>query len=148
MIWEKRIRYLSWLCFLLMFVPLVIVVYSAAIETEDPPVAAIAALIFFSMLFAIFQFGSFVVGGAEKEVIRKKGIAAKATIISVSDTGTMINNQPLLRIELAVQPPYDERFTATVEYVVPYSVLPQVQPGMAVRVFYLEETKEVALADL
>lgn len=148
MVWETRIRYLSWLCFLLMFVPLVIVVYSAAIETEEPPVAAIAALIFFSMLFAIFQFGSFVIGGAEKETIRKKGIAATATIISVSDTGTMINNQPLLRIELDVQPPYNERFTATVEYVVPYSALPRVQPGNVLKVYYVEESKEVALADL
>jgi len=53
-----------------------------------------------------------------------------------------------MQIELEVQPPYDSRFTTTVEYVVPFSFLVQLQPGTVVKVYYLEETKEVALADL
>ena len=148
MVWEKRVRFLSWICFGLILVPLAVVVYSAAAETEEAPVIALALLFTFSILFAVLRVASLVIRGIEKENIKKKGIAAKATIISVSDTGTMINNQPQLSIELEVQPPYDSQFRVTVEYIVPYSALPQVQPGRTVRVFYIEETKEVALADL
>jgi hypothetical protein len=131
-----------------MWIPLGGMVYSAVTETEDPPLASLAAFFLFVSLFAALQVGSFGIGWLEKEKIRKKGISAKAIVLTVSDTGTMVNNQPLLRIGLEVQPPYDSRFTATVEYIVPYSFLPQVQPGSMLQVFYLEETKEVALADL
>lgn len=148
MVWEKRARLLSWVFFALMWIPLAIVVYSAVMEEPEPPVPAFAALILFVLLFTFLQAGSFVIGWREKEAIRAKGVPAKATIMGVSDTGTMVNDQPLLRIELEVQPPYDSRFTTTVEYIVPYSVLPQMVPGKVIQVFYLEETKEVALADL
>jgi hypothetical protein len=148
MVWEERLRRISWVFFIVMWVPLGVVVYSAVREAEDPPVEALAAVFLFVILFAVLQIGSFGIGWLEKEKIRKKGIPAKATILSVSDTGTMVNNQPLLRIGLEVHPPYDSRFTAMVEYVVPYSFLPQVQPGNTLQVFYLEDTKEVAIADL
>jgi hypothetical protein len=148
MVWEERLRRISWVFFIVMWIPLGVVVYSAVTEAEDPPVEALAAVFLFVILFAVLQIGSFGIGWLEKEKIRKKGIPAKATILSVSDTGTMVNNQPLLRIGLEVQPPYDSRFTATVEYIVPYSFLPQVQPGNKLQVFYLEDTKEVAIADL
>ena len=148
MVWEKRMRLISWAFFILMWVPLAVVVYSAATESEEPPFLALAALFLFVILFAVFQVGSFGIGWLEKEKIRKKGIPAKATIISLADTGTMVNDQPLMKIELEVQPPYDSRFVATVEYIVPYSFLPQVQPGNTLQVFYLEDTKDVAIADL
>jgi hypothetical protein len=148
MVWEKRVRRISWVFFILMWIPLGIVVFSAVTEVEEPPVTALAALFLFVILFAVFQIGSFGIGWLEKEKIKKKGITAKATILSVSDTGTMVNNQPLLSIELEVHPSYDSRFVATIEYVVPYSFLPQVQPGNTLQVYYSEETKEVALADL
>jgi len=148
MAWEQRVRRISWIVFLLMWVPLAGVVWSAITESEEPPILAIAAIFLSVILFAVFQVGSFGIGWLEKEKTRKKGIPAKASVLSVSDTGTMVNNQPLLRIGLEVQPPYDSRFTATVEYIVPYSFLPQVQPGNTLQVFYLEDTKDVAIADL
>lgn len=148
MVWEKRMRRISWVFFALMWIPLAIVVYAAVMEEPEPPVPAFAALIISVLLFAFLQAGSFVVGWREKAGIRARGVPAKATITGVSETGTTVNNQPLIRIELEVQPPYDSRFMTTVEYLVPYTSLTELQPGKVVRVFYLEETKEVALADL
>lgn len=148
MVWEQRVRRTSWIFFILMWIPLAGVVWSAITGSEEPPFPAIAALFLSVILFAVFQAGSFGIGWLEKEKIRKKGIPAKATVLTVSDTGTMVNNQPLLRIGLEVQPPYDSRFVATVEYIVPYSFLPQVQPGNTLQVFYREDTKDVAIADL
>lgn len=148
MVWEQRVRRISWIFFFLMWIPLAGMVWSAITESEEPPILAIAAIFLSLILFAALLVGSFVIGRLEKEKIRKKGIPAKAVVLTVSDTGTMVNNQPLLRIGLEVQPPYDSRFTATVEYIVPYSFLPQVQPGNTLQVFYLEDTKDVAIADL
>jgi hypothetical protein len=148
MVWEQRVRRISWIFFFLMWIPLVFVIYAAVTETEEPPVEALVLFFGLMVLFAILLIGSFGIGSLEKDRIRRSGIPAKATVLTVSDTGTMVNNQPLLRIGLEVQPPYDSRFVATVEYVVPYSFLPQVQPGNTLQVFYLEDTKEVAIADL
>lgn len=148
MVWEKRARRLSWVFFILMWIPLAFVIYAAVMEEEEPPVAALALFFAFCMLFAFLQVGSFGIGWLEKNAIKKKGTPAKATVLRVSETGTTVNDKPLLRIELEVQPPYDSRFTATVEYVVPYTYLAQLQAGNKLEVFYIEDTKEVALADL
>lgn len=148
MVWEKRVRLGAWICFALMGVPLVFVVYAAVTDTEEPPVPALVLLFSLCILFAILLFGSFGIGRREKERIKKTGIPAKATIISVSETGTSINDQPLVRIGLEVQPPYDSRFVTTMEYILPHSAVPQMQPGAKVMVYYIEGSTEVALADL
>ena len=149
MVWEKRIRSLSWVCFLLMWIPLGLIVYTGITEGDENVMnMAMVPFVVLCILFAVSQIGSFGVGWLEREKIRKKGIPAKATIVSVADTGTMINNQPLLSIELDVHPPCDSPFRTTVEYVVPYSALPQVQPGTTIQVYYIEGSAEVALADL
>jgi len=67
------------------------------------------------IIFTILLFCSFTVGRLEKENIKKKGIPAKAAILQVSETGTRINDQPLVKIEPEAQPPYDSRFVTTVE---------------------------------
>jgi hypothetical protein len=148
MVWEQRMRRISWIFFTLMWIPLAVVIYAAVTGEPEPPVPAIAALILSILLFAFLLAGSYVVGGYEKAAIRANGIPAKATITAVSDTGTRVNNRPVIRIELDVSPPYDSRFNATVEYIVPRTTRDRFQPGMIVPVFYMDATKEVALADL
>jgi hypothetical protein len=148
MVWEQRARQLSWIFFILMGIPLAVVIWSAVRETEEPPLEALVLFFALCMLFAFLQAGSFAIGWFEKKQIKKNGTPARATILSVSETGTRVNDRPLFRIELEVQPPYDSRFVTIVEYVVPYSYLTQLQAGNKVPVFYLEDSKEVALADL
>ncbi|MDD1683863.1 MAG: hypothetical protein LUO98_08525 [Methanoregula sp.] len=147
MVWERRMRRFAWVTFFMMWVPLAVVIWSAVTDTGEPPVEALVLFFGLMMLFAILLVGSFGIGSLEKDRIKRSGIPAKATILSVSETGTTINDQPLVRIELEVQPPYDSRFTATAEYVLSYLVLKDLPVGKKVPVFYLEDTKEVALAD-
>lgn len=141
-------RRFAWVLFFLMWFPLAFVIYAAVTETGEPPVEALVLFFGLMMLFAILLIGSFGIGSLEKDRIKRSGIPAKATILSVSETGTTINDQPLVRIELEVQPPYDSRFAAVVEYILPYADRQGLQAGKKVPVFYLEDTKEVALADL
>ena len=140
-------RRFAWVTFFMMWVPLAVVIWSAVTDTGEPPVEALVLFFGLMMLFAILLVGSFGIGSLEKDRIKRSGIPAKATILSVSETGTTINDKPLVRIELEVQPPYDSRFTATAEYVLSYLVLKDLPVGKKVPVFYLEDTKEVALAD-
>lgn len=148
MVWERRMRSASWICFALLWIPVAVIIAAAATEQEEPPVLAIAALFCCVILFAFLQAGSLLVGRYEKEQIKRTGIPAKAIVQSIGETGTRVNGRPLLRIGLEVPPPYDTVFTTTVEYLVPYPDLPDLQPGKKVAVFYLETTREVALADL
>lgn len=149
MAWEERVRLLSWVVFTVMWIPLAIMI-STAVTGGDEENIAFAIIPFFVLciLFALLLVGSFGIGRLEKDNIRKKGIPANATIISVMDTGWLINNQPKLCMELDVHPPCDSAFRTTVEYVVPHPFLPQLQPGTTVKVYYIEGTTEVALAGL
>jgi hypothetical protein len=130
-----------------MWIALGFVIIAALTDEDEPPVAALVLFFGLCLLFAILQFGSFTVGRLEKENIKRTGIPAKAVILSVSETGTRLNDQPLLKIEPEVQPPYDSRFTTTVEYIVPYLESLHLQPGKKVPVYYIDGTTEVALAD-
>ena len=146
--WDQRLRRISWVFFTLMWPAVAAVSISAIMEEEEPPLPAITLLFSCAMLFAFLQVGSFFVGWREREQIKATGIPAKATILNITTTGTEVNDEPLIRIELEVQPSYDERFVTIVEYVVPYSSLSSMQPGNIVRVFYREGTKEVAIEGL
>ena len=147
MAWDQRLRRISWLFFFLMWPAVALVAISAIMEEEDPPLPAIAALFSCAILFALLQVGSFFVAWRERERIKATGIPAKATILNITATGTEVNDEPLIRIELEVQPPYAPRFTTTVEYLVPSFPLPDLQKGAVLRVFWLDGTEEVAIAD-
>lgn len=148
MVWEKMVRRFSWVCFFLMWIALGFMIVAALTDEDEPPVAAMILFFSLCLLFAILQFGSFTIGRFEKENIKKKGIPATAVILSVAETGTRLNDQPLLKIELEVQPPYGSRFMTTVEYVLSYSDMSELEPGKKIPVYYIDGTTDVALADL
>jgi hypothetical protein len=149
MVWEERVRRIAWISFALMWIPVAYLVYLAAIDApEDSIYPAMPVFLVFCIGFALLLAGSFGIGWFERENIKKKGIPATATILSVSDTGWTVNDQPKLSICLDVRPLYEPRFLKTVEYVVPYAYLPQLKEGNKVPVLYIEGTDQVALADL
>lgn len=145
--WEKRVRFLSWVCFFLMWVAVIwYMTVSHGYEGIDDP--RILPFFAFLGLFLVLQLGAISIDRLEKESIRRDGIEARATIISYESTGRLIRNKPELKIALDVQPPYEKRFTTTIEQIVPYGDLHNVQPGIVVRVFYQPGTTRVTLADL
>jgi len=149
MVWEERARRFAWVFFAIMWIPVAYLVYLAMIDApEEMTYPVMPLFIFFCTGFALLLAGSFGIGWFERENIKKKGIPATATILSVSDTGWTVNDRPKLSICLDVYPPYEPRFLKTVEYVVPYSFLPQLQEGKKIPVLYIEGTDQVALADL
>lgn len=75
---------MSWVFFFLMWIAIGVVVFAAVTDTEEPPVTALVFASGMCIIFTILLFGSFTVGRLEKENIKKKGIPAKATILSIS----------------------------------------------------------------
>ena len=148
MVWDTRVRYAAWICFGLFFVSIALIIYDS-LTGKDPASEDFLTYSFVILinLFIVLMFASYGIGWLEKRSIRKKGTLAPATVLGVSDTGVYINSQPVFKFELDVHPPYDEPFHATAEYRVPFSGIPQVQPGAQLQVYYIPGTKEVVIAE-
>jgi hypothetical protein len=66
--------------------------------------------------------------------ILQDGIAAQARIVSVRQTGVMLNHQPQIAFELEVQPPGGAPYQVQAKAVIPMINIPQFQPGAEVPV--------------
>lgn len=147
--WELWLRRAAWGSFLLMWVPFgQMILAGAGDEDRGHFIRPLLLFVLLCGLFIILFFLSFRVGRFEKDRLRRTGIPAKATVISIRKTGTSINDQPLMAIELEVHHPYGARFRATAEYFMPYPPPPEFSPGRMVQVFFLEDTREVAVDGL
>lgn len=68
------------------------------------------------------------------QTILQNGIPAQATIRQVWQTGTFINENPQVGMQLEVRPPGGAPYIAQVNVVVPLINIPQFQPGTVVPV--------------
>ena len=94
-----------------------------------------------SCIFSVVIFG--VVGyviwrvmkgmGPNREIL-KTGIPARAIIRQVWQTGTFVNMNPQVGLQLEVQPPTGSPYMAQVNVVVPMVNIPQFQPGVTLPV--------------
>jgi len=58
--------------------------------------------------------------------LTQTGIPAKATVLKIEDTGAMINYDPVVRMQLKVQPDYGAGFETAAETVVSKIAVPRV----------------------
>ncbi len=76
------------------------------------------------------------------------GLAAKAKIIDISDTGVTVNQNPMVKFLLEVQPADGKPFQVTVKSIISRLDVPQFQPGVEVPVVYNPKNpKEVAIGE-
>jgi hypothetical protein len=75
-------------------------------------------------------------GSAERKRILATGTQAQATIVRIWETGTRINNQPLVGFELQVQPYGAPPYTAQTQMVISALQIPSIQPGTVVHCKY------------
>ncbi|HRN51604.1 MAG TPA: hypothetical protein PLC52_08720 [Anaerolineales bacterium] len=80
--------------------------------------------------------------------LQATGTAATATVVSLSQTGTYINRNPMVRIVLEVHPPNGSPFHTEAERLTTLVDLPRLQPGASVSVRYDPETLDAAIVDL
>lgn len=119
----------------------------------QPSGASTLTMVSFILTFGVMLaamaliFGAPLLAGLQNRKILRSGRAAPARILSVTQTGTYINQNPVVRFTLEVQPADGMPFEAEAERLVYQTQIPQFQPGSAVPVRYDPETLEVAISD-
>lgn len=71
---------------------------------------------------------------AKAEYLAENGIQGEATVINITDTGTRINDNPRIHIDLEIRLEGYDPYQLRKSMVVPLIRLPQVQPGQMVQV--------------
>lgn len=109
----------------------------------------ISVIITFGMMFLsmALTFGAPLLGSLSRRKVLKSGRAGTARIVSANNTGTYVNNQPLVRFVLEVQRDDGSPFQAETEKIVGMTQLAQFQPGAAINVHYDPDTLETAISD-
>ncbi len=151
---SSLMRRVGWICFIAMWVPFTgVFIGMIGLPSGEYAWAELPILTRYSMLatggfFAatfIFLFGAPVVSWLNNRVVLDEGIAADAEILQIWDTGTTINNHPVVRFLVRVRPEGEPEFDAEAEKLVSRVRVPQYQPGSLVRVKYDPESFQVAL---
>ncbi len=151
MTWDKTMRLVAWACFGLMWIALAIFVIR---HPRDPtfedmiPVIVFLVLLFAFIILLILSFiGPLFIAYRESRLVREQGILVPAVIREVADTGISINKQPVLEMTVTVHPPHEAAFGAKVRQIIPFSAIPQVQPGAKLEVYYIPGTTRVAMPE-
>jgi hypothetical protein len=86
-------------------------------------------------------------GVSDTKALQGTGIAAEATIQKIWDTGITVNQDPVIGMEVEVQPPEGQAWRATIpKSLISRLDIPRFQPGQRVSVRYdPHDTSRVAL---
>ena len=153
----KILKRLSSICFLLMWIPFAMVMLKGPlsmvtgnIEDMQSATAIFTSPWMYAMwaLFAgtfIFFIASLLAGSLSNRRIINNGQDADAKILAIADTGTRINNNPVIDFSLQIQPVNHPAFVATARQTVSVIHLPSYQPGKFVRVKFIAGTDKVAI---
>lgn len=150
-------RRYGWICFGLMWIPFTTLMISMIGMPEGdyawfelPWLARFSLIAVGGFFFATFAliFGAPVYGWLVNRAVLEEGVMAQATIVDVWDTGTTINENPLVGFKLEVQPPGELSFEAETEKVISRLEVARFQPGVIVRVKYDPESMAVALEEV
>lgn len=154
--WPKIMRRVGWWCFAFMWIPFAgifigMIGFPSGSYSwgELPPLtrySLIAVGVFFVATF-LFLFGAPVVSGLTNRAIKKTGIPAQAEILQIWDTGTTINENPVVRMRLEVRPSDGPAFVAEEEKLISRLKIPAIQPGAIIQVRYDPESLDVAMVD-
>jgi hypothetical protein len=75
----------------------------------------------------------------------KGGQRGEAEVLAIWDTGTTVNQNPVVGLRLKVHPMAGSPFVAETERLIPRLMVPQIQPGSRLPVRYDPRTRSVAL---
>lgn len=149
---SKTMRKLGWVAFWLMWIPFVTLISlpSGEYAWSELPQLTQYGLTVSGLLCAassLLLVGAPIISSIRNRAVLDRGLPAQATILEISDTGTTINNNPVVKLLLEVQTPGGLPFQAEAERLISRLDIPQFQPGAVVPARYDPESGEVALVD-
>jgi len=101
--------------------------------------------VFFLILFLGLMFASLVAGSLKNYSLMSKGKEARAEILSVRESGTRINENPVLDFSLKVYPENLMPFTSEAQQTVSILDIPKYSKGSFVKVKYNEKDFECVI---
>jgi hypothetical protein len=153
----KLLKRLSNICFLVMWIPFAMVMINGplrlatggpvdlqSVESVFTGIWMIALGALFAGTF-IFFIASLLVGALANQRILATGQDGEATILSIADTGTRINDDPVIDFSLQVRSAGCPAFAALARQTVSMIHLPAYQPGRIVSVKFVPGTDHVAI---
>lgn len=107
--------------------------------------AATIVLIVASFIFSSWL-GRRILRRVTKSGVLEEGNPATAVILSMAETGTTVNEHPMVEFELEITPTDGEPYMATVKQVMPRLMLGTVRPGISIGVRVMpDDPSKVAL---
>ena len=149
---SKMMRKIGWVLFWLMWIPFLTLFSLPAGEygwSELPRHTQYGMMVSGVLCAAstLLLVGAPMVAALRNRSVLAEGTPAEATILEISDTGTTINNNPVVRLLLEVKTAGGVPFRAEAERLISRLDIPQYQPGQIVQVRYDPDTGEVAVED-
>jgi hypothetical protein len=95
-----------------------------------------AAIIISSLIKVFGIVGSLMMMSARMNRILQTGESAQATILDMQHTGVRVNQQPMIKFRLQVQPNYGEIYEAETRRIVPFGMMGRLAIGMVIPVKY------------
>ena len=145
--WGWRFFALAWIPFIGIFIGMSSL-SEGSYDWGQLPLLARGSMIAAGVLFLVAMLlisAPSLLGGIENSKILENGQPATARILSLADTGTTINNDPMIHFKLEVHSPDGTVFNAETERLVSRLQIPQIQPGTEINVKFDPNTKEVAV---
>jgi hypothetical protein len=121
---------------------------SGTYSWNELPLLTRYSLVATGILFALSMIGlmgSLIGGWAVNRRVLRDGERAEALVMEIWDTGSTINEHPVVGFRLQVEPLSGAPFEAKTERVIPRLMVPNIQAGTRVPVRYDPRTKAVAL---
>ncbi len=152
----QMMRRIGRLCFMLMWIPFVtlfigmIGMPDGSYSWEELPALTQYSIVIGGVLMIaslILQVGAPIMAGIINQSILSRGLPAEAAILKITDTGMTINQDPVVRLLLEVRPENEPAFQAEAERLIPRLQVPEIQPGVMLRVKYDPSSRDVALLD-
>lgn len=152
----RRVRRLGWIASTLMWIPFatmfigMIGLPKASYDRGELPLLSRYSRLVGGSLAAAstaLLVGAPILSRITNRSVMRQGQTADARIREIWDTGTTINQNPVVRMLLEVHPPGGSTFQAETERLIPRLQLPQVQPGASVGVRYDPRSRAVAIVD-
>lgn len=155
------LRILALVCFLVLWIPFAMIMITGPLSLAIwGPEQASSTSVLWSMTpwvvltvalgvgAAFFFIASSVAGGMSNVLIEAKGQDAEAEILTIKDTGTRINDAPVVSFTLRVRPTMHPEFVGQARRMISIVELPQYQPGKIVKVKYIVGKEHVAIVGI
>ena len=146
---KKSTAALGWKLFALSWIPFIGIFSYVFYPVKEwlPPISIYCMVISLSMMTVgiILILLSLSTGASNNRRVRETGERGQATILSVEDSGTRINDQFVLNVGVRIAPAFGPAFETVCSQIVPIYHMAQIQKNNTVNVLYLKDTQEAVI---